>query len=257
MRRFGSRLYRVVPALATVLLATACSDASTNQELAQIRARLDSFAVTLTAVTTALSRGSSPTGPDSVTVGSQGAASLGLADAPVTIVEFTDYQCPFCARHASQTLDSLKREYVDPGKVRYVVRDLPLAQLHPMAQRAAVAARCAGVQSAKAYWAYHDGLFEAQKGLSDSTLAELAARLDLDEAAFDACLTSNQFAEVVGQDAAAARAVGLASTPAFVVGKTLPGDSVTGKVILGAYPFTAFESAIDDLLRTDAALSVR
>lgn len=257
MRRSGLRPHRVALAVAIALLTVSCADVSTRRELADIRARLDSFAVTLTAVTTALQRGGGPTGPDSATVGSQGAASLGLANAPVTIVEFTDYQCPFCARHASQTLDSLKRIYIDSGKARYVIRDLPLTELHPLAERAATAARCAGEQSASAYWAYHDGLFEAQKGLADSTFGALAAELELDRAAFGACLASNPFAAVVSQDAAAARAVGLGSTPAFVIGRTLPGDSVTGKVILGAYPFSAFESAINNLLEADATLSVR
>lgn len=257
MPRTGSRPRVVVPIVAFLALAAACSNAATDRELARISSRLDSFAVTLTAVTTALNRGSGPTGPTSVTVGAQGAASLGLATAPVTIVEFTDYQCPFCARHATETLDFLKREHIEPGKVRYVIRDLPLTELHPIAARAAEAARCAGAQFESAYWAYHDALFEAQKGLADSSLTTLAAAGGLDVGAFGTCLSANRFTSAVEKDAAEARAAGLGSTPAFVIGSTPSGDSLTGKVLLGAYPFSAFEAAIDELLEAGASLSAR
>ncbi len=235
MPRPGPRPRVLVPIVALLALAAACSNSASDRELARISSRLDSFAVTLTAVTTALSRGSGPTGPTSATVGVAGAASLGLATAPVTIVEFTDYQCPFCARHATQTLAFLKREYIEPGKVRYVIRDLPLTELHPIAARAAGAARCAGAQSESAYWAYHDALFEAQKGLADSTLTTLAMTAGLNADAFGTCLSANRFTTVVEEDAAEARAAGLGSTPAFVIGQTPSGDSLTGKVLLGAY----------------------
>lgn len=257
MPRFGPRPRTFVLTVGFLALAAACSNSATDRELARISSRLDSFAVTLTAVTTALSRGSGPTGPATATVAVEGAASLGPASAPVTIVEFTDYQCPFCARHATQTLDFLKREYIEPGKVRYVIRDLPLTELHPIAARAAGAARCAGEKSEAAYWAYHDALFEAQKGLTDSTFTTLAASAGLNAGAFGTCLSANRFAAAVDKDAAEARAAGLGSTPAFVIGRTPSGDSLTGKVLLGAYPFSAFEAAIDELLETGADVSAR
>ncbi len=141
--------------------------------------------------------------------------------------------------------------------MRYVIRDLPLTELHPIAARAAEAARCAGAQSESAYWAYHDALFEAQKGLADSSLTTLAAAGGLDVGASGTCLSANRFTSAVEKDAAEARAAGLGSTPAFVIGSTPSGDSLTGKVLLGAYPFSAFEAAIDELLEAGASLSAR
>ena len=100
------------------------------------------------------------------------APSLGRADAPVTLVEFSDFQCPFCGRFFATTLPALKKDYIDTGKLRYVFRDFPLDQLHPNARKAAEAAHCAGEQGK--YWEMHDVLFQNQRALAPSQLTEYA-----------------------------------------------------------------------------------
>src|SRR3989475_12275816 len=108
------------------------------------------------------------------------APMLGRADAPVTLVEFSDYQCPFCQRFFATTLSAIKKQYVDTGKVRYVFRDFPLDQLHPQARKAAEAAHCA--RELGKYWEMHDVLFQNQKALALSQLAEHARTVGVDGA---------------------------------------------------------------------------
>src|SRR5262249_17984609 len=120
------------------------------------------------------------------------APALGQADAPVTLVEFSDYQCPYCRMFFSDTFPTLRREYIDTGKVRYVFRDYPLAQMHPQARKAAEAAHCAGEQGK--YWEMHDLLFQNQQALALPQLSEYARNLGLDGASFDACLQSEKYA---------------------------------------------------------------
>lgn len=236
------------PAVALLLALTiaACGPTTVERRLARSEARLDSFAVTLTAVTEYLQKtpgGSRPTAPDSATVSSQGAPSLGQASAPVTIVEFTDYQCPFCARHVATTLRDLRRKYIATGKIRYVIRDLPLS-IHPSAHMVARAARCAAALAPERFAAFHDSLFAHQRGVSQDTVRVLAATVGLPQPAFTVCSTSDRFDAAIAADLAAAEQAGFTGTPTFVIGPTVPGDSITGVSITGAYGLGAFESAI-------------
>src|SRR3546814_18445716 len=112
---------------------------------------------------------------------------LGDPSAPVTIVEFTDFQCPFCGRHATTTLPALRSGDIKAGKVRYIVRDFPISEIHPWAVKAAAAARCAKAQSVAGYWRYHDDLFANQRALADSRFPILAVTAGLDAAGFNAC----------------------------------------------------------------------
>ena len=109
---------------------------------------------------------------------------VGRADAPVTIIEFSDLQCPYCARNALNTFPEIKRNYIDTGKVRYVARDFPL-DMHPFAMPAAVATRCAGEQGK--FWEYRHALFERQNELATAPYDALAAELGLDVPRFAAC----------------------------------------------------------------------
>ena len=168
---------------------------------------------------------------------------LGSADAPVTIVEFSDLQCDYCRQHALETLPRIVETYVDDGQVRYVWRDLPL-EMHANAQTAAEAAHCAGAQGA--FWPMHHRLFEAQAEWSPlegralaAVLAGYAADLELDTAAFDRCLETEQFGEQVRQDALEASQAGLSATPAFLV---------NGQLLTGAQPFERFQELIDAAL---------
>jgi len=143
--------------------------------------------------------------------------TLGRPDAPVTLVEFSDYQCPFCQRFFTTTLSALKKHYVDTGKVRYVFRDFPLDQMHPQARKAAEAAHCAGEQGK--YWEMHEVLFQNQRALAPPQLAEHARTVGVDGSKFDECLSSGRHAARVERGLAEGAAVGVQGTPTFVVGR--------------------------------------
>lgn len=165
------------------------------------------------------------------------AAAKGAENAPVTMVEFTDYQCPFCARHFENSQPQIDKEYIDNGKLRYLIRDLPLP-IHPNAPAAAMAARCAGDQGK--YWEMHDKLFEKQSEWSSGDAMELFSRyaqdLGLNSGNFSACVSSEKYKSAVDSDVALAQRVGASGTPAFLI---------NGELIIGAQPFTAFQQAIE------------
>jgi len=174
------------------------------------------------------------------------APMLGRADAPVTLVEFSDYQCPFCQRFFATTLSALKKHYVDTGKVRYVFRDFPLDQMHPQARKAAEAAHCA-VEQGK-YWEMHEVLFQNQRTLAPPQLTVHARTVGVDGSKFDECLSSGRPAARVERGLADGAAVGVQGTPTFVVGKTKPGDFVESTPIRGAQPLEMFRRIIDQTL---------
>ena len=167
------------------------------------------------------------------------AATLGDPNAPVTIVEYTDYQCPYCARYATETMSSLISEFVETGRVFYVVKDFPLEQIHPDARSAALATRCAGEQDA--YWKMHDALFAEQgewSGLGSGTtayFADLAGSLDLDGAALESCMTSGKYDAVVQANLEEGLGLGISGTPTFFV---------DGFPLVGARPIEHFELAV-------------
>ena len=171
---------------------------------------------------------------------------LGRADAPVTLVEFSDYQCPFCQRFFATVFPVLKKEYIDTGKLRYVFRDFPLDQLHPQARKAAEAAHCAGEQGR--YWEMHEVLFRNQRSLAATQLAEHAPAAGVNGTKLDECLASGRYAARVAQGVTDGAAIGVKGTPAFVVGKTMAGDFVHGTPIRGAQPLETFRRIIDQTL---------
>jgi protein-disulfide isomerase len=157
--------------------------------------------------------------------------ALGPATAPVTIIEFSDYQCPYCAR-AAATLKQLRGRYGE--KVRLVFRDMPLVSIHPKAAKAAEAAACAGDQGK--FWEMSDSLFEHQQDLDPDGLKRRAGEVGLDAAAFAACLDSGRKAEEVQKDAAAAEELGLSGTPAFFI---------NGRLVRGALSLERFAEIVD------------
>jgi protein-disulfide isomerase len=164
---------------------------------------------------------------------------LGDLDAPVTIVEFSDYQCPFCARHFQQTWPQLKTDYIDTGRIKYVFKDFPITSIHPEAPKAHEAARCAGDQDA--YWALHDRLFLGQEewaGNQDhvTVFKGYAAELGLDQGAFDACLDGGRNTANVSADVSEGRSLGVTGTPTFFV---------DGYPLVGAQSIEVFQQAID------------
>jgi protein-disulfide isomerase len=170
--------------------------------------------------------------------------SLGRADAPVTLIEFTDLQCPYCARFALQTFPRLKSEYINTGKLRYASRDLPLS-FHAYALPAAVAARCAGEQGH--YWIYRESLFARQATLDSEPYDALAGELGLDLKRFQACRNDPAQAAAVRQDVALARSHGIESTPSFVIGRVVDGQFV-GQQFSGAEPYASVAARVDALL---------
>jgi len=160
----------------------------------------------------------------------------GDPDAPVTIVEWSDFECPFCARFYSQTLSQIDENYIKTGKVKLIFRDFPL-NFHANAQKAAEAAECAGEQDK--YWEMHDKLFEdGVKGGVDS-YKEFAKGLGLDTTEFDSCLDSGEMADEVAKDMRDGSSNGIKGTPGFLI---------NGKLVSGAQPYAVFKQAIDEAL---------
>jgi len=172
--------------------------------------------------------------PPKVEVAVDPARLRGDPKAPVTIVEFSDFQCPFCQRVQPTLLELLARY---PGKVRIAYRDYALTQIHPRARKAAQASRCAGEQGK--FWQYHDMLYADVAKLADADLAANAQALKLDEQKFGACLESGKYGAGVDEDQKLGVNAGVNGTPAFLV---------NGIMLEGAQPFTAFEKIIESEL---------
>ncbi len=168
-------------------------------------------------------------------------AFLGNENAPLTIVEFSDFQCPFCRKFWKDTLPSIKKDYIDTGKVKFVYRDFPLTSIHPGAQPAAEASECAREQDR--FWQYHDKIFEEQDKRGQGTvqfgvadLKQWAADLGLDTGKFNKCLDSGKYSAEVNKDLIDAQRAGGQGTPHFVIGNT---------PVSGAMPYSSFKPVID------------
>ncbi len=172
----------------------------------------------------------------------------GEKDARLTLIEFSDYQCPFCARHVRDTLPQIERDYIKTGKVKYVFRDFPIETIHPNAFKAHEAANCAGEQGK--YWEMHDRLFANQQALGRKDLSRHAQAVGLDLLDFERCVDSGRLAAEIRADRADGVKAGVKGTPAFFLGFTEPNESDVRvlKVISGAKPYSAFKEAIDNLL---------
>lgn len=183
-----------------------------------------------------------------VVVSVEGEPFRGDKNAKLTLVEFSDYQCPFCARHLSQTLPEIERDYIATGKVRYVFRDFPITSLHPQAFKAHEAARCAGEQGK--YWEMHDRLFANQKALGPKQLSDHARSLGLDLPSFQQCLDGGKYAAKVRKGMSDGRTATVKGTPTFFLGFTEADDLKVKavRVIRGAQPYAAFKEAIESLL---------
>lgn len=171
-----------------------------------------------------------------------GVGSMGEKNAKVVIVEWTDYQCPFCKRYIDETFNQIKTKYIDTGKVLYEVRDLILP-FHPNAKPSAVAARCAA-QEGK-FWEMHDKLFAEQdvwSGLTDTKakFAEYAAAIGIASGKWDSCIADPKVAEAVDADTQVASQLGASGTPTFMI---------NGKLVVGAQPYQVFEQQIEEALK--------
>lgn len=161
----------------------------------------------------------------------------GNQSAPVTIVEFTDYQCPFCGKFFQESYSQIVKDYVDTGKVKIVVMDFPLTEIHPYAQKASEAALCVREQKADAgYFKMHDKMFSNQDKLTIDDLKAYAKGLGVNVAKFDDCLDSGKYAQTVKDNQDYGVTLGITGTPTFFV---------NGIKLVGALPYSQFQSAID------------
>lgn len=182
----------------------------------------------------------------------EGEPFKGDKNAKLTLVEFSEYQCPFCGRHFRDVFPQMDKEYVQTGKVKYVFRDLPLESIHKNAFKAAEATHCAGEQ--KKFWEMHDRLFENQKELEPAMLTAHAQAIGLDAGKFQQCLESGKYAADIRKDIAEANKVGIVGTPTAVIGLTQPNDPKIKvlRVVRGAQGFNTFKAAFDELLSPPA-----
>ncbi len=172
----------------------------------------------------------------------------GLSSAPVTLVEFSDYQCDYCSRYFLNTFSQIVSEYVEKGTVRYFFKNFPDQNLHPQSFKAHEAALCAGDQGQ--YWEMHDQLFTDPEALGMEDLIKHAMALGLDTEVFSECLESGKNAEIIYKDIAEARQGGVNGSPVFAIGLSGPDESSMKvmRVVAGAQPFSVFKDAIDFVL---------
>ena len=181
-----------------------------------------------------------PQAPSPVDVEIGDAYVKGNKNAEVTIIEYSDFECPFCARFYTQTFGQLEKEYIDTGKVKLAFKHLPLP-FHANAQKASEAAECAGeVEGTDAFWDMHDAIFENQAtGMEITDLKRMAGDLGIDQTKFDSCLDNGDMADEVKAHAAEAAKLGASGTPSFFI---------NGVKVVGAQPFSVFKTTIDAAL---------
>jgi len=173
-----------------------------------------------------------------------GGYSIGRQDAPLLMVEYSDYQCPFCRQYHVSTFDQIKKNYVDSGRVRYVNRDFPLA-FHENARRAAMAARCAGEQGR--FWELRHAMIENANQLGGQNISKYAGDTKLEMSGFQTCLDSGRYAQDVDRDLEEGAQAGVSGTPSFVVGRLVNGR-LEGVRVVGAMPYQNFASTLDEAL---------
>lgn len=161
----------------------------------------------------------------------------GDPNAPITIIEFSDYECPFCQRFYLTTYQQIVENYIDTGKVNLVYRDFPLS-FHQNAQKAAEAAECAGEQGK--YYEMHDLLFEKGVEGGIDSFKNYASEIGLNQAEFDECLDSGKMESEVKKDFADGQTLGISGTPSFII---------NGKILVGAQPYSVFEKEIEAELK--------
>lgn len=177
---------------------------------------------------------------------------IGRADAPVLILEFADFECPYCSQFVRDTFPGLYTGFVESGAVQYAALHLPLTKAHPFAFRAAVAVECAGLQGR--YWDMRDRLFRATGGLDATVVVNQTIALNLDRQAFESCKKDNGTVARVHEQRALAREFGINSTPTFLIGRYEADHTVRFLAkIRGAHAYHVFRDAIDRVAAKSAA----
>ena len=234
---------------AGVLVCPGTSRAGVEEDIAELRRELADIKKELAEIKGVLQglRQARAPARGTAEVSVAGRPSQGVQDAPVTMVEFSDYQCPFCKRHLTTVFPTLKKNYIDTGKMKYVFRDFPIPSLHPEARKGHEAAHCAGEQGR--YWEMHHILFENSKDFSVSALRRYAGKAGLDGDKFDECLQAGRYVKRVEEEMADGIKVRVSGTPSFVIGPTGSGETITGTVVIGAQPYDVFRQVIESTLK--------
>ena len=251
------RLPFVLLASAMGLIAQAMPDAAAlkkeidalKAEQTALRKELQELKSVLDPVLTQLIAKAGPLGKE---VPLAGLPAMGNAKAEVTLIEYSDYQCPFCARYFQQTFPDIRKQFVETGKIRYMFSNFPLDSIHPQAFKAHEAAACAGDQGK--YWEMHTQLFNNQRALLPAQLEKYAANIGMNVDTYKACVGSSKYAAKVRQEFNTAASLGIEGTPTFVIGRAGTGDTKmkASKVLVGAQSFETFKEAIDALLNEPA-----
>jgi protein-disulfide isomerase len=180
-----------------------------------------------------------------VAIASLGGYMLGRVDAPLTMVEYSDLQCPFCSRFTSSAFVEIKKNWIDTGKLRYFVRDFPL-DIHPLAQRASLAARCAGEQGK--FWEVRTALLGKASSLSLEMLSKPTPDTGLETKAYSECMSSTRHEAAIAAETAEGASLGVSATPSFLIGKSA-GRGVSGTLVIGADPYDSFNRRLEQLLQ--------
>lgn len=175
----------------------------------------------------------------------EGEPSLGNARAPLTIVEFSDFECRYCQQFHQTVMPNLKREYIETGLVRFIHKDLPLP-FHRQALPAAAAARCAGEQNK--YWTTYGALFDGQSCLQCKGVVAIARERGVDATTLQACMNRDSTKALINANVSEAQLHGIRATPTFVIGPTRTDNTHRGEIVEGALPWTQFKSMLDEQL---------
>jgi len=224
-------------------------DDSSSLSADEIKEMISEIEIKTALVPQSAQQPSQSTAPQTFQISFEDEPFKGNPNAPVIIVEFSDFQCPFCSRFFQQTLPLIEENYIDTGKIKFVYKDLPLDNLHPNARSAHIAAECADEEGK--FWEYHDVLFQKQAEWQrlassdlDITLSQFAVDLGMQAASFESCMESQDIADEVNQDTLEAARYGATGTPTFFIGNEKDGFIK----LVGAQPYAAFQRAIDEQL---------
>jgi protein-disulfide isomerase len=178
--------------------------------------------------------------------------SLGKSEAPLTMIEFTDLQCPFCGQYHATVFNQIRNDYVETGKLRYISRDFPLEAIHPLAVRGARAARCAAAEGK--FWEMRHAILANHAHLGNDSFGTFAQDLGLDLKTFTTCTADGtRFRAEIQNDIADGTAAGVDGTPSFVIGRSSASGLVDGVRVAGAQPYSVFEAKFKELLTAKPA----
>jgi protein-disulfide isomerase len=243
---------------ALLLLPIPASGQDPSVEVKELKKEIESLKIIQTEILKELleikkllaarSTASSDTPPREIIIDTEGAPSKGNETARYTLIEFSDYQCPFCSRYVRDTLPLIERDYIKTGKIKYVFRDFPIESLHPNALLASEAAACAREQGK--YWEMHDRLFSSPSALNAKDMTTHAQSIGINPASFQQCLDSSKYREPIRKAIDEAAGIGVNGTPTFFVAQSLPNSSKVKviRALRGAPAYANFKEVLDALL---------